>query len=573
MNIKKIVLIIFLSILFINLNAQEGISIKDLKAHLNALASDEYEGRKPGTTGDSLATVYIENQFKEAGLKVEKQAFEVVTGIELGESNSLVFNGEVFSAERDYIPLGFSKNDTINAKMTFVGFGIEAKNDSIDWNDYNIEVKDRWVVVLTGKPKFYRKLFYNKDGLRKKVLKASDKGARGVIFVNSGQKEELSKLRFDKSRERSSIPVIHMTKDLFEEISSFSVNEYITEIEMKKENASTELNGKLKAIVEVNYITKETFNIIASVKGKNPVKKNSHIVIGAHYDHLGYGGDDSGSRMPDTNAVHNGADDNASGVGAVIELAKYYSKNQPNQNFKFVAFGAEEMGLLGSKYYAKTFAEDGQAALAMINFDMLGRLDEDGITVGGTGTAKEFESLLESVEKPFKISTSKDGFGPSDHASFYIQKFPVLFVSTGAHSDYHTPFDDVDKINFVGYKQVINWALNLSNALDDRNKALTFQETKSKSQGRHGASYKVTFGIIPDFASKENIGLKVDGTRKGGPAERAGMLKDDIITAIDGKKVTNIYDYMYRLGELEEGDTATVDILRNGEKKIVLIQL
>ncbi|MBN2668783.1 MAG: M28 family peptidase [Bacteroidales bacterium] len=546
----------------------------NIKASVNFLASDELQGRKPGTEGIEKAVDYIEDQFAKAQLEVKTQAFDVVTGLKLNENNYLKFDNSELKIEKDFIPLGFTKNDNIQAKAQFVGYGFSIKNDSIEWNDYNKNVKSKWVVILTGTPHFYKELFQNKDDLRAKVLTASDQQAAGVIFVNSGKRDELTKLHFDKSKERSAIPVIHITKEAFEKISGKNIDELVASIETQKQPQSFELNPDVSIATDVEYIIKTTYNVIAYSKGKNPVAKNNYIVVGAHYDHLGFGGEDSGSRMPDTIAVHNGADDNASGVAAIIELAKYYSEHPHQQNMMFIAFSAEEMGLLGSKFLSENMYKNNESSLCMFNFDMIGRLTEDGITVGGVGTAGEFEKLIESNQSnQFKISTNPDGFGPSDHASFYMQKSPVLFISTGAHSDYHTPFDDVDKINYTGMVEIVSWAIQLISDVDKSELPLKFKETNTQGSARHGASYKVTFGIIPDFNSKDNNGLKVDGLRKGGPAETAGMLKDDIITMVNGKKVTNIYDYMYRLGELQEGDTATVDVLRNGQHKIILIQL
>ncbi len=553
--------------------AQNHIDEAKLKQHVQTLASDEFAGRKPGSDGDRLSVDYITGQFKAMGIKYELQPFEVVSGLELGKTNQLKANEKTFELNKDYRPLGFTSNQSLTAPLVFVGYGMSIKNDTIVWDDYSTNVKDKWVVIFKGTPKFYKNLFYDRDDLRQKVLIAADHGAKGVLLVGLGKEDDLTKLHFDKSKERTAIPVIHITRTTFEKITSTSSDSLNAMIHDTQKPVIKEFKLMINATADVQFIIKKTKNIVAFIEGKDKTTTN-YIAFGAHYDHLGMGGEDSGSRMPDTSAVHNGADDNASGVGTIIELARYFKNNTPLHHMRFIAFGAEEMGLLGSKYYVEQMQKENSKALMMLNFDMLGRLDEDGITLGGVGTALELEKTDDMVSHPnFKISTSKDGFGPSDHASFYMSQVPVLFVTTGAHSDYHTPFDDADKINYTGYGQVAEWSKDLSVRIDSFNFPLNYQKTESAAPSRTGAKYKVTLGIIPDYAGSESNGLKIEGVRKGGAAERAGILQGDIIKAMNGKPVSNIYDYMYRLAELREGDTATVDVLRGEKHVIILVQL
>jgi len=515
--------------------AQNHIDEAKLKQHVQTLASDEFAGRKPGSDGDRLSVDYITGQFKAMGIKYELQPFEVVSGLELGKTNQLKVNEKTFELNKDYRPLGFTSNQSLTAPLVFVGYGMSIKNDTIVWDDYSTNVKDKWVVIFKGTPKFYKNLFYDRDDLRQKVLIAADHGAKGVLLVGLGKEDDLTKLHFDKSKERAAIPVIHITRTTFEKITSTSSDSLNAMIHDTQKPVIKEFKLMVNASADVQYIIKKTQNIVAFIEGKDKTNTN-YIAFGAHYDHLGMGGEDSGSRMPDTSAVHNGADDNASGVGTIIELARYFKNNTPLHHMRFIAFGAEEMGLLGSKYYV--------------------------------------EQMQNMVSHPnFKISTSKDGFGPSDHASFYMSQVPVLFVTTGAHSDYHTPFDDADKINYTGYGQVAEWSKDLSVRIDSFNFPLNYQKTESAAPSRTGAKYKVTLGIIPDYAGSESNGLKIEGVRKGGAAERAGILQGDIIKAMNGKPVSNIYDYMYRLAELREGDTATVDVLRGEKHVIILVQL
>ncbi len=290
------------------------------------------------------------------------------------------------------------------------------------------------------------------------------------------------------------------------------------------------------------------------------------------------GGEGSGSRVPDTLAAHVGADDNASGVVTVLELARRLtnSKDRPKRSVLFVLFGAEEMGLLGSRHFAKNLPFPAANAVAMLNFDMVGRLNETkSVVVGGTGTSKETESILNelSAQSKLKLSYSPEGFGASDHASFYAENIPVMFFSTGAHADYHTPADSPDKINYEGIAELADFAEILALNLASRGSKLTFTEAgpKERNTGRRG--FKVTLGIMPDFTSTSTDGLGVGGVTKGGPAERAGMKKGDKITGINGMSIGTIYDYMNRLKQLKPGQRVNVDVVRNGETIILIVDL
>jgi Zn-dependent M28 family amino/carboxypeptidase len=288
------------------------------------------------------------------------------------------------------------------------------------------------------------------------------------------------------------------------------------------------------------------------------------------------GGPGSGSRAIDTVAVHNGADDNASGVAAIIELAeKTAASGENRRSVIFVAFGAEEMGLIGSKAFTADPPVVTEKMSGMFNFDMVGRLDtaSNSLSIGGTKTSEESEQILNNLNPGFNLAFSEEGVGPSDHASFYLQNVPVFFVSTGAHSDYHTPYDDTEFINFEGARKVTEYAYDLLMEVANRDSALTFQEAGAKFQRSRGGRFKVTLGVMPDYAGMEKRGMRIDAVSKGKPADKGGMKKGDIVTAIDGKKVGNIYDYMNRLQTLEAGQTITVDVIRDNKETVLIIQL
>lgn len=567
------------------------ITQKELHETIEYLASDSLKGRYPGTPEDRQLSEYIARQFERAGLKLlfdhGLQPFEVTTDISAGPGNMLAFDNFTGTSGKDIAPFTFSGNDTLTAEVVFAGYGFDIDTDSIKWNDYKgIDVTGKWVLLLRGDPEpdeadspFAR---YSDD--RDKVMTAKDNGAGGVLLVSGvdyDPKDELTGLTVKKST--VGIPVLHIKRSVADQLLKKAV----------KTIASLEksLNGKRKsmsfntgvsatgssAIIE-DKVT--TWNVVALLEGTDPQFSDEYIVIGAHKDHLGMGGPNTGSRKPDTIAVHNGADDNASGTAAMLEIAEKmaWQRDSLRRSVIFVAFGAEEMGLLGSKYFVDHPPVELSKIKAMINIDMVGRLKKDHtLQIGGTGTSDRSEEILKGLpgRDSLKLAFSPEGYGPSDHASFYGKDIPVFFFSTGAHLDYHTPFDDTEKINFKGLKNLSDYIFNLAWTLSNMEENLKFKEAGPKyAPSRSGRRRKgVTLGIMPDFAGVVKDGLRADFVIKGRPAALGGMKDGDIIVAIEGKPVNNIYDYMFRLSKLKFGQTITVEVLRNGEKKVLLIQL
>lgn len=565
------------------------ITVNDLYKHISYLASDSLMGRKPGSKGDSLAAGYILNTLLSCGLQLKGdngyQKFEIITGSSLGKNNKFSINKKELTLNKDFTPLSYSANGTLDAQVVFAGYGFNIETDSIKWQDYkNMDVTGKWVMVLRGDPEidnpqsFYAK--YSSD--RKKALIAKDKKAGGILLVSGvefDKKDKLQKLHNNPANIRADIPVVHITRHTANKILS-PTNKTIEELEKKLNKelncTSFAVDTKVKAGLEVIYQKAYTQNIIGYLEANNQKSTNQTVVIGAHYDHLGLGGKGTSTRSPDTIAVHNGADDNASGVAAVLELACKLAQKKQNlkRNVMFVAFGAEEMGLIGSKYFIKKHNPDNDIIL-MMNFDMIGRLDtiNGALMVGGTGTFAECKALLEKHRKntAIKTETTTSGYGPSDHASFYANKIPVLYFFSGTHNDYHTPADDTEKINFKGAKAIVNLSYHLLLELLTSDMPITYQQTDEPANQARKQRFKVTLGIVPDFAGVEKRGLRVDGVRKGRPAYNAGMKKGDIITAMDGKPVKNIYDYMNRLNEYAPNQRASVEVLRNGKKKILIV--
>ena len=318
-------------------------------------------------------------------------------------------------------------------------------------------------------------------------------------------------------------------------------------------------------------------NIIAVLPGKDKRLKNEYIVVGSHYDHLGLGGQNSGSRRPDTLGVHPGADDNASGDAVVLELAKYFKKERAKRSIIFAFFGAEEQGLIGSKQFLEWMKQDDakrinlpadkKGIVAMVNLDMVGRMRDGAMSVSGTGTSSQFKTMAEKAAEQtnVQISCTPDGYGPSDHASFVAQEIPVLFLTTGGHMEYHTPNDVPSTLNYDGMQQTLDFSKLLITQIANIPTTPDYISVPSTNKMKHG-KFKVTLGLMPDVMGQSRIpGLRADIVVAGKSAHNAGIRSGDVIQEIDGKPVTNMDDYMQRLSELEPDTTIPVKVLRGEE--------
>lgn len=312
---------------------------------------------------------------------------------------------------------------------------------------------------------------------------------------------------------------------------------------------------------EVEYVSGDSTITGTNVAGYIDNKADKTIIIGAHYDHLGMGG--NGSLYAEGAAIHNGADDNASGVGVLLKLAESLQDTLTNSNYLFIAFSGEEMGLLGSNYFCKNPTIDFKKANFMINMDMVGRLREDKtLSISGVGTAPIWKQVLNATNPGFKLVLSESGVGPSDHTSFYLQDIPVLHFFTGQHKDYHKPSDDAEKLNYEGIKMIGDYIFEVIAELDD-SKKLSFRTTKNESE--EVPRFKVALGVMPDYLF-DGKGMRIDGVTKGRPAFAAGLLKGDIVIQLGDSTITDMMSYMRALSVYEEGNTTKVVVDRKGEK-------
>jgi aminopeptidase YwaD len=595
----RIFLLISIGIIILNCthhNLQpvvDDITIEELYEHVAFLASDSLKGRKPGTPEADMAARYIRDQIKKAGLQLLGddgfQYFDVITAVEPGSANSLSFDNFIAKINDDYIPLAFSKDTSAQAELVFVDYGFDFEEDSVAWHSYkDLDVKGKYVLVLRGDPDPERgnSVFESYNSLRHKVLIAKDKGVLGVVFVsgkNIDPDDALIEMTVNDGRTSAGVQVVHIKRAVADRIlasHNVTIESLENEINESRQPKSIILDQLINISTEIVKKSESTQNVVALLPGNDPVLKDEYIVIGAHYDHLGMGGSGSGSRRPDTVAVHNGADDNASGVASIIEMVEKMAskKNELKRSVIFIAFGAEEMGLLGSKFFTDNSPVNIKDIKAMLNLDMVGSLNKEtkALTVGGTGTAIGLSDLVSQLADSTKlfIKQSTEGYGPSDHASFYMKDIPVLFFFTGVTEEYHTPDDIIDSLNFAGQKVVSDYAYDLAMAIDTRNEALVYQEAGPKVKTEGGRrSLKVTLGIMPDFASVNTKGVRADMVIKDRPAYRAGMQNGDIIVAMEGKPVGDIYEYMARLKEFKKGQRISVDVIRGNEKIVLIVEL
>jgi aminopeptidase YwaD len=578
--------------IFLDKNYSTDITPTELFSHISFLASDSLKGRKSGTKVEKMAAEYIRQQFQHDRLQLPGDAgfqfFQVVNSIEAGENNKLIGQHVTAIVKSDFVPLAFSENATVTAPFAFMGYGFNFTTDSISWNDYdNIDVSGRLVMILRDHPEIEKpNSFFNQySELRQKVLIAKDHKAAGVLFVSGikvDEKDELLDLSFDKSEGTAGIPVIHIKRQLADQILA---QNKVTIAQLEQQLISQHkpnvffVPDTLTLTTEVIKNKSTAQNVIGTLEGVDPLLKDEFILIGAHYDHLGLGGAGSGSRRPDTLAVHNGADDNASGVAALLEIMEKLAahKAQLKRSVIAVAFSGEELGRVGSKYFIDNPVIDTKHIELMINLDMVGHLNKDtkSLTVGGVGTAVQLSEIVKtsSAKYDLMINSSPEGYGPSDHATFYAEDIPVLFFFTGIHEDYHTPDDDIQKINLAGEQQVANLVYDIIYTVANKPENLTYQEAGPKSMPTPSRRFKVTLGIVPDMTSTNIQGLRVDMVIKNRPAALAGMQKGDIIVAMEGKTVNNIYDYMYRLNEFKQGQRISVEVMRNNEKIILIVEL
>lgn len=578
-----------------------------MKRDLTYISSDECQGRGVTTKGINLAADYIAEQFKQAGLQpggIKNSYFQPFTmhgSATLGAPNSLTFRGQLgqeieLTQGKQFQVMGLSANGGAAGPIVFVGFGATGTKNGYD--DYQgVDVAGKIVMVLRKVPRastspnsFDVPLSEYHASLVAKFENAAKHGASAVLFVNDRDTASSADPLLDFGYTSASdpgahIPAVHLQRTVADSIVRSSLGKSLRQIEeaidvfLKPQSA--ELPGwtaHLKTRVE--RVGTPAKNIIGVLPGAGPLA-NEIVVVGAHYDHLGFGGAGSLARNPSEPAIHHGADDNGSGTTLMLELSRRFAAmpNRQGRKLVFMAFSGEESGLIGSAYYCSNPLFPLADTAAMVNLDMVGRLRADATTkkdkiiVYGTGSASGFNDLVDSLNKRsnFQFQKIASGMGPSDQQSFYLKNIPVLFFFTDTHADYHRPSDTVDKINFEGMVKIGEFVEQLVNALASTTPRPVYVKAPATSPGSTPHMAVPSIGIRPSYAD-EGPGVLLDGVTEGRAAAKAGIRGGDRILEILGKPCNNMETYMTLMRGVKRGDTVEFTILRGGQKTNVKIQ-
>jgi hypothetical protein len=559
------------------------ITNNEIMGHIRYLSHENRSGRHPGTRGSRDVIAYLVKQLKSYGVGPGAdnsfiQPFDITTGIELDGNNYALINEDTLDVEQDYIPLSFSSSGKMVGGLVFAGYGFNIDEENLKWNDYEgLDVMGKWAMVMRHGPERgnSHSPYSPHFSLHKKMLVARDEGAIGIIFISQIEDSNLYPLNYVAGYNNIGIPAIHLSNKVADKLlGGFGWSRQHLQETMNRslESISFEIKGKtLKTNISLEHIKSRAANVIGEIRSGNREYRDEYVVIGAHFDHVGRGGPGSGSRKPEQDAIHPGADDNASGTAGLLEIAQKLAakKSKLKRSVLLIGFDAEEKGLLGAKNFVKNPTVETDKIITMINMDMIGRMKDSSVTVGGVGTSPSFEPVLDSLGsgRNFNLSISKPGMGPSDHAAFYSDDIPVLFFFSGFHNEYHTPDDTWKHINLQGTTDIVNLVYDVAYHLARVTSPPIFSEAGPKQVGMStGRRFKVTLGIMPSYGSIE-VGVEVDGISKSdGPASRAGIKKGDVIKSIDGKPIKDIYEYMDRLDDLKKGMTVPVSLERDGEK-------
>jgi hypothetical protein len=564
-----------------------------VEAHIGYLAGDAREGREAGTAGCEAAERYIEEVLRAARLDaVESQPFEFVAGIRLEEGSTLALNGKAV-AGGDFIPLAFSASGKAAARAVFAGYGIAAKD--LGHDDYQgVDPKGKIVVVLSGSPDGDNPhgTFAEHSSLRARALAAQARGAAGLVVIAGAgpHGETLPEFRGDRSGHDAGLFVAAVKE-------SASAALGIETAKARKrlaahEVVSRDLDASIEIEVRLSPERRTTRNVLGWIRARHPEARDELLIIGAHHDHLGRG--ISGSLAKSAGEIHNGADDNASGVAALLEMARYFAPRASDlkRHLLFIALGAEEWGLLGSKHFkanpllrlpaAGKAPEAPLKPIAMINLDMVGRLKDGKLLVSGGATSPLWPGLLNRVreEKGHALTLSIDEkeklFGSSDHVSFYSMNLPVLFFFTGSHAEYHKPSDDLYRplsdgkletlVNIEGLVTILGYLIDVVAAVVDLPEPPPFNPNVELTPP--SMSFPVVLRLTPDYGAEVD-GMRIAGVNPSGPAAKGGLREGDVIVRLGETPVHSVDDYMVALGKGRPGKALAVEV-RRGQERVVL---
>ena len=560
------------------------------------LASPEMEGRGAGTKGLTRAEHLIEKRYQElhidpAGVSGYAQPFTVITGARLKPDNSLAVvapgGKRELKIHEEFVPYSFSSSNRVNAPLVFAGYGATA--EEFHYDDYaGLDVKDKVVLVLRYEPagfsgnNAHHELTQHSQ-LITKAINARNHGAKALIVVNGklgeGEEDFLTRFGSVSGPENVGIVMVQVKNAVAEtwfQAAGKSLRQLQEQINASTNPASFAFPDSLP--VSVNVAIETTRATVDNVLAWLPGRTDEYVIIGAHYDHLGRGNVDS-LAPSQIGQIHPGADDNASGTAGVLELARLLApeRGKLKRSILFMDFAGEELGLLGSAEWVKEPTRPLDKAVAMINMDMIGRIKDDKVYIGGVGTGSTFKSVLDQAEKeaPFKFEASPGGYSSSDHTSFVAKKIPVLFFFSGLHSDYHKPSDTWDKINGASAAQLLDMVEKVAVQLANTDQPPAFQvvaEEKPLGGIAGGGGYGPYFGSVPDFGQTED-GVKFSDVRPNSPAAKAGFKAGDILIQFGDKPIKNLYDFTDALRRSKVGDVVAVKVLRDGQPVTASVKL
>ncbi|MBK8225764.1 MAG: M28 family peptidase [Flavobacteriales bacterium] len=523
-------------------------ALDQMRFDVQYLASDLLEGREAGTKGEQLAVDYVKAKFGNVGLMPYgdnagyTQAFKFAAEPQRGANCTLQLGRKKPKPDEQWFPLGFSGSMGARGKILKLGYGIVAPE--LNYSDYpdTLDLKERVVAFSVSSPDGihpHSKYLAHHD-LQARAQRAAERGAAAVLFYNDDPTAPSPEDRLSAKVKPIGIPVIFLKGDLHEQLVID--------------------NNPCAVRVDIVREERTAFNVVGMIDNGAP----NVVVIGAHLDHLGWG--DEGSLHRGERAIHNGADDNASGIAVMLQLARdlaEYDHTRAN-DYLFIAFSGEEKGLYGSNYWTKNPTVPITELNYMINLDMVGRLDSAGaIGINGVGTSPAWDEVNRNLVGDLNVKTTTSGIGPSDHTSFYLQGVPAIHFFTGTHADYHKPTDDEEKINYDGMLRVARHIESLIATLNDDGK-LPFTKTEDVST-EETPRFKVTLGVVPDYLY-DGKGMRIDGITEGKPAANAGLKVGDVVVKLGAMDVADMMGYMKALAQFNKGDTAKVKVLRAGKE-------
>lgn len=563
---------------------------------IKALTTPAMEGRGDGTKGLTRAEHLIEKRFASLGLKPAGthsylQSFTVITGARLKSNNHFTVHSGKLKTElkvnQDFVPFSFSASGPADAPVVFAGYGASA--DEFQYDDYaGLDVKDKIVVVLRYEPAGFAAKSGNQgltqhSQLITKAINARNHGAKAIVLINGklGEGEEDLLTRFGSVSGPENVGILFLqvknaVAESWFQAAGKSLADVQNQINSSSRPGSFAFSENLR--VSLNVSIENTRATVDNVLAYLPGKTDEYVIIGAHYDHLGRGNFDS-LAPSQIGQIHPGADDNASGTAGVLELARLLAptQGQLQRGILFASFAGEELGLLGSAAWVKEPTLPLDKAVAMLNMDMIGRIKDDKVYIGGVGTGSTFKSLLDGDQSKssLKLEFSAGGYAASDHTSFVSKKIPVLFFFSGLHSDYHKPSDTWDKINAPEAARLLDFISTVGTQIADAPERPTFinvVEDRPAAAGGTGRGYGPYFGSIPDFGQTEN-GVKFSDVRPGSPAAKAGFKAGDVLIEFGGKPINNLYDFTDALRRSKVGEVVEVKVLRDGQPITASVKL